>query len=166
MPKSTPNVQLTTAPQTRQITVIDNAGRTILALMTVTVIFSLIGDEISAKPKPGQTGYGAVAPGHTVNALGQAQGASINPFMIILGGTLAAGVLTLIAHAGEAGEKLGVGLALLAMLTSTLVYGKPVWDAANNAFGSTPTAGSGATTPTTGTSTVTALAQGTAAGIG
>jgi hypothetical protein len=114
-------------------------GRTIFGLMIFTVVFSLIGEEI------GQ---------------GQGKKETVPPLLIIFGGTVATSLLTLLSHAGEAGEEFSVGVATVAFVTSALVYGKPVWDAANTAFGSKPTGGTAATTPTKGTvATTTALAE-------
>lgn len=98
--------------------------------MVFTITFSLIGGEIEKS---------------------QSQKQTVNPFTIIFGGTVAASLLTLISHAGEAGERFSVGLATVAFITSALVYGKPVWDAANNAFGTKPTKPIAATTPSTPT---------------
>jgi hypothetical protein len=122
-------------------TTITAPGRLIFGLMTFTVVFSLVGEEISQ---------------------GQGKKQTVNPFIIIFGGTVATSLLTLLSHAGEAGERFATGLALIAFLSSSLVYGKPVWDAANKAFGTTPTTPVGQSTPTTGTTglaTPTALAQ-------
>jgi hypothetical protein len=130
----------TSSPPNAVIVAGGSSGRTILSLMAVTVAFSLVGDAVSSTVKLGQSGYGAL--------LVPAE-ATDRSFTIILGGTLAAGVLTLIAHAGEAGQKIAVGLALVAAITATLVNGKPVWDAANNAFGSKPTTPLAQTTPST-----------------
>lgn len=119
--------------------VVDAPGRLIFALMIFTMAFSIVGEEIgsSSGKKP-----------------------TLNPFLIIFGGTTATAFLTLLTHAGEAGETLGVGLATVAFTSSTLVYGKPVWDALNKAFGSKPTTPVGRTTPTTSpTATASALAQ-------
>lgn len=122
-------------------TTITAPGRLIFGLMTFTVIFSLVGEEIST---------------------GQGKKPTVNPFIIIFGGTVATSLLTLLSHAGEGGEDFATGLALVAFLSSSLVYGKPVWDAANKAFGSTPTtpiAASTPSTPTTGLATPAALTQ-------
>jgi hypothetical protein len=120
-------------------------GRLIFGLMVFTVSFSLVGGEI-------EKGGGAKP--------------TVNPATIIFGGTVATSLLTLISHGGEVGERVGVGLALIAFTTSALVYGKPVWDAMNKAFGSTPTkpigitTGTTAATPTIATSTAIAAATG------
>ncbi len=134
-------------------------GRLVFGLMTFTVVFALIGREIAtgqAPNQPGQTGFGAaVVP---VNQYGVA--GTVSPFMIIFGGTVATSLLVLLTHAGEAGENFATGLALIAFVSSTLVFGKPVWDAANKAFGSTPTTPLRQTSPTTSpTATAAALAQ-------
>ena len=121
-------------------TTISEPGRLILGLMVFTITFSLVGGEIEKS---------------------QSQKQTVGPFTIIFGGTVATSLLTLVSHAGEAGERFAVGLATVAFITSALVYGKPVWDAANNAFGTQPTkplAASTPSTPTTGTiQTATAL---------
>lgn len=111
-------------------TTITAPGRLILGLMVFTITFSLVGGEIEKS--------GGKTP-------------TVNPFTIIFGGTVATSLLTLISHAGEAGERFSVGLATVAFVTSALVYGKPVWDAANGAFGSHPTKPVAATTPSTPT---------------
>lgn len=116
-------------------TVANAPGRMIFGLMTFTMAFSLIGGELEKNQGKPQT---------------------VNPITIIVGGTIATSLLTLISHAGEPGERLGVGLATVAFVTAALVYGKPVWDAANNAFGSKPTPRLTATTPSTPTTGVTA----------
>jgi hypothetical protein len=122
-------------------------GRMIFGLMFFTMVFSLVGTELQK---------------------GQGQKPPVNPFLIIFGGTMATSLLTLISHAGEPGERVGVGLATVAFVTSTLVYGKPVWDAANKALGSkatTPLAASTPSTPSTGAiRTTAALAPTVAAG--
>lgn len=143
-------------------------ARMIGGLMIFTMAFSIIGQEIKSTPnKPGETGFGVVKPGVQVNALGQVDGRG--PFLVIVGGTIAWSLLALLSHAGEAGEKLGVGLAAVAFTTAVLVNGKPVWDRANQAFGSTPTTPLQATTPSTRTvgaaATTEALAPTIAAGI-
>lgn len=122
-------------------TTITAPGRIIFGLMTFTVVFSLVGEEIST---------------------GQGNKPTVNPFLIIFGGTVATSLLTLISHAGEGGEDFATGLALIAFLSSSLVYGKPVWDALNKSFGSTPTkpiASTTPSTPTTGLATATSLSQ-------
>jgi hypothetical protein len=69
---------------------------------------------------------------------------------IIIGGTFATAILLMISHAGDAGRTFAVGVAAIAALSSTLVYGAPVWNALNTLFKSTPTKPlTGGTTPTT-----------------
>ena len=108
-------------------------GRIIFGLMIATVVFSVVGEEVTGKAK-------------------------VNPFKIILGGTIATSLLILVSHAGDAGEQFGVGLSVIAFTSSALVYGAPVWKAANSAFGSKPTSSTTATTPSTPTTTPTATA--------
>lgn len=111
-------------------------ARTVTALMIFTVIFALIGNEINHRTESGSH---------------QTEGAITSSGRILLGGFVATTLLVLATHAGEAGRELGVGLSVVAFATATLVYGKPVWDAMNSAFGSKPTTGLGTapTTPTT-----------------
>jgi hypothetical protein len=149
-------------------TVLTAPGRLILGLMTFTIAFSVIGDEIEnggptpgAPSQPGQTGYGAA-----LTSVNQSTGTATKragPFVIIFGGTVATSLLTLLSHAGDAGEEFATGLALIAFLSSALVYGGPVWDRLNAEFGSKPTKPVAATTPSTPTTTpfdtATALAQ-------
>lgn len=137
-------------------------GRIIFGLMTATMIFALIGGEVEAGsavvPGPGQVGFGA-ATGKVNQATGTAVGSrTVSPFKIIFGGTVATSLLILISHAGEAGEEFGVGLATVAFVTAALVYGAPVWAAANAQFGSKPTAGTPASSPTAPTATTAATA--------
>jgi hypothetical protein len=120
-------------------TTITAPGRLIFGLMTFTVVFSLVGEEI------GQ---------------GQGRKETVNPFMIIFGGTVATSLLTLLSHAGEPGERFATGLAAVAFITSALVYGGPVWAAANKAFGSSPTTPVASTTPSTASTGGTAAATG------
>jgi hypothetical protein len=123
-------------------TTITAPGRLIFGLMTFTVVFSLVGEEIST---------------------GQGNEPKVSPFLIIFGGTVATSLLVLLSHAGEGGEELATGLALVTFISAaTAIYTKPVWDAANKAFGSTPTKATAKSTPTTrttGLATPTALAQ-------
>jgi hypothetical protein len=120
-------------------TTITAPGRIIFGLMIFTVTFSLVGSEIEK---------------------GNGKTPTVNPLLIIFGGTMATSLLTLLSHAGEAGEEFSVGLATVAFVTSSLVYGKPVWDAANAAFGTKPTTAAPKTAPATGAvGTATALSK-------
>lgn len=112
-------------------------ARMILGLMVFTMAFSLIGGEIE-------------------KGAGGNKKATVSPFAIIFGGTVATSLLTLLAHAGEPGEKLAVGLAAVAFTGSALVYGKPVWDRLNAQFGTSPTTPIAASTPTAPTTSPTA----------
>jgi hypothetical protein len=111
-------------------TTTDAPGRLILGLMVFTMAFSLVGGEIQKNGGGKQT---------------------VSPFMILFGGTVATSALTLLSHAGEPGEHFATGLATIAFSTAALVYGKPVWDRLNSAFGSTPTPSLTTTTPVTPT---------------
>lgn len=148
-------------------TVLTAPGRLVFGLMTFTVVFALVGSEIAnaqGKPsQPGQPGYGvSLVP---VNAAGVA--GSVSPFMVIFGGTIATSALVLLTHAGEAGEQFAVGLALIAFVSSALIWGSPVFGAANKAFGSKPTTPIAGTTPTTSpTATASALSAATVPALG
>ena len=124
----------------------DSAQRRIVAAMVVTGLFSLVGEY--ADPRPGT---------------------KANPFRVILGGSIATALLVGMAELGEAGEKLGQGLATIAVLSATLVYGKPVWTTISKAlstqgqggqstFSSQPTAPTSPTAPVSPARTVTVLA--------
>jgi hypothetical protein len=119
-------------------TTLSEPGRMILGLMVFTMVFAMVGAELEK------------------NTGGPGAGAS--PAKIIFGGTVATSALTLLSHAGEAGEHFAVGLATIAFTTSALVYGKPVWDRLNKQFGTKPTGATSAgaaTTPTTPTTMAT-----------
>lgn len=143
--EATPVAQSSPSQSSTTTTNPTNGARTIVGLMGVTVIFSTIG--------------------HVAKTGGvkQSGGVITDEGKIILGGFFATGILVLVAKAGDGGRQFATGLALIAMLTSTLVYGAPVWDAANNIFGSKPTTPlSGSTKPTTptqGVQTAVALTQ-------
>ena len=126
-------------------TVNDAPGRIILGLMVFTMVFAMAGAELEANSS---SDPGAVKPG-------------VSPAKIIFGGTVATSALTLISHAGEAGERFAVGLATIALTTSALVYGKPVWDALNKQFGTKATGSTGATASTTPTTSSTAATMAT-----
>jgi hypothetical protein len=115
-------------------TTLTEPGRLILGLMIFTMAFSLVGEVITENSGAKPTG---------------------SPFTILFGGTVATSALTLLSHAGEAGEKFAVGLATIAFSTSALVYGGPVWTRLNQAFGSKPTGSLGTTSPTTSTTAAT-----------
>lgn len=123
-------------------------ARTVAGLMGITVLFALLGNEI-------QIANGD-KPAKLTNGLDK--GATI-----IIGGFVAAGILTATSGAGEAGRKFSVGLATVSAVTAALVYGAPVWQAVNGIVGgkaTTPSGGTAGTAPTTGTATTAALAQG------
>jgi hypothetical protein len=147
----------------------NNSARTVVGLIGFAVLFSLVGNEIqiaqASAPGPGQSGYGVVAPGVTVTPEGQPVGGKFangldKGAVIIIGGFVAAALLTALSGAGDAGRRFSVGLATVTAVTSALVYGGPVWQALGNVVGgkaTTPTGATGATTPTSGTATAVAL---------
>ena len=85
------------------------------------------------------------------------------PARIILGGTVATVMLTLLAHAGEGGKKFAIGLAGVTFASSTLINGSSVFGSVNTLLGykptkaSTPSKPSTPSTPTTGLKTVTTI---------
>ena len=125
----------------------DSGSRLIFGLMAAAVGFSLIGNEVkvaqSNQGTAGQVGAGVTVAGR-----------------IIIGGFFATAILVLVSHAGDPGEKIGTGIATIAVLGSALVYGKPVWDAANNLFGSKPTNPLGTSPTAAAVASDTALATG------
>lgn len=107
-------------------------SRLILTLMAFTVVFAVIGKEIEGS-KPAPTGKPLP---------------SWSPFTIIFGGTVATVLLSLLSKV-EAAEEFATGLALIAFLSSMLVYGGEVFGTLTNALGYKPTTLH--TTPTTPT---------------
>jgi hypothetical protein len=129
-------------------------ARTVAGLMGFVVLFALIGNEVQ------------IAQGNKPQKLssGLDKGATI-----MIGGTIATGLLIATSGAGDAGRKFSVGLATVAAVTAALVYGAPVWQAISGIVGgkaTTPTGSTGASTPTQGTAMTTALAQGVGAAAG
>lgn len=131
-----------------------NSARTVTGLIGFAVLFSLLGVEIK------------VATGQSTNKLGTGLGEGGT---IIVGGFIAAALLTALSGAGEAGRQFSVGLATVTMVTATLVYGKPVWDSLNTIVGGKPTgatADTGNTTATTPSTDTTDSAVLTAVSLG
>lgn len=128
----------------------DSGSRLIFGLMAFAVAFSLIGNEIkvaeSSKGTTSQLSDGVTEGGK-----------------IILGGFFATALLVLLSHAGKPGHTLGVGVATVAALSSTLVYGGPIWSGASGLFGSSPTVPLATATTPTGTSPTTSQKTGVAA---
>lgn len=128
----------TTSSPSSVLTKLDTT-KDIVAMMAVAITFSVIGAEIRNLDKAtSPTGSGGVV-GKVI----------ADPFLVILGGTTATALLTLVALAGEPGRTLGVGLAGLTMVTALFVSGGPVWKALSNLLGAKPTTPLGATTVTT-----------------
>ena len=114
----------------------DQGSRLVAGLMGITVLFAVIGAEVKASTGPKANPVAGLAKGPE----------------ILVGGVVATALLTLLSHGGDAGRQFAIGLALVSMTTATLVYGGPVWDAANRTFGSLPTGATGGTSPTAATS--------------
>jgi hypothetical protein len=110
-------------------------ARTVVGLMTLAVVFSLVGNTIHKVQK------GTVP---------------ISDFNILLGGGVATTLLVFLTHAGDAGRQGATGLALVVAASSVLVYGGPVWAALSAQLGTHPTT----PTPTTGASTPTTTSTG------
>ncbi|MGB6500097.1 MAG: hypothetical protein WBG19_01655 [Thermoplasmata archaeon] len=110
-----------------------DATRTIVPLMAFTVIVTLVGHTLEP------TKVSKLDP-----HVGDAQ--------ILLGGTIATVLLTLLAQAGEVGERFGKGLAVVALLGSVGVYGTSVLGGLNRITGQTkPTTAVKPTASTKGT---------------
>lgn len=134
--------------------------RLIFGLMMWTVGFALVGHEVNVKSGTAsldtttQSGLNALAQNQLT---GTTEGAKI-----IIGGFAATAVLAMLAHAGDPGRTFAVGLAVIAAVSSTLVFGKPVWQLLDKLVGGAGPGGkaTGSTTPTKGTvATAGALAQ-------
>jgi hypothetical protein len=85
---------------------------------------------------------------------------TVGDAQILLGGTIATVILTLLAEAGDVGAKFAKGLALVALLSSIGLYGGGVATDINKITGqitpqgakaATPTKAAAPTTPTKGT---------------
>lgn len=114
-----------------------NTTRRIVGLMAFAVVFSVIGAEIKKTAAPAPTGPAPLISG---------------PAKIILGGTVAAALLSLLAESTEAAQDWAVGLAGVATVTAVLINGAPVWSALNRIFGSAASGSTGPTGPTPTTS--------------
>ena len=105
--------------------------------MAVTVVFAIVGSIL--KQSTAKVGAPFPASSGMSGPQGASFGKTTSPFIILLGGAVGTGLLVGIAEFGEAGERIGLGLAVIAMLSSTLVNGGPVWDWLGQKFGSKPT---------------------------
>lgn len=144
-------------------TVTDTAGgKLVVGLMGTTIVFSVIGAELKAfAGGPGNTLTGLHNGQPGTPGTGAGAGAT-GAVKIIIGGTVATVLLVGLTHAGAPGRQFAVGLALVSMVTATLVYGGPVWLALNRMFNVTPTMGTGNTAGTTPTTPGTNTAQSAA----
>jgi hypothetical protein len=107
----------------------NNDTRQIFALMAFTGLFAVIGETV-------RKGKGQNKPGTDVK--------------IFLGVGMATVLLTLLAQAGGAGEDFAKGLAVIALVTSILVNGAPVFEGVSKLTGNVATIGT-TTTPTSTT---------------
>jgi hypothetical protein len=87
--------------------------RTIAALVTFASAFALVGVEVKASKGVHHA----------------------NPATVIIGGGVAAVILTLISHAGDAGRSMAMGLAIVTFASSLVINGGPVASAVTNLTG-------------------------------
>lgn len=99
--------------------------RKIVGAMAVAVTFTVIAQERRAAKAP--------------LPMSNQEAASLSPFRTIVGGTIATAILVGISEMGEPGARLGMGLAVVAVVAATLVNGKPVWDLISSITSSKPT---------------------------
>lgn len=85
-------------------------SRKIVTFMAFTVVFSLVGSTVRRRRSTASSVLGTG-----------------NDVKIILGGTAATVLLTLLSDLGDAGAAWAVGLAEISLLTSVLVNGAPVF---------------------------------------
>ena len=100
--------------------------RAIVGFMGAAVVFALIGDVVKSKTK-------SVPSGSYVK--------------IIIGGTLGAGLLSLLAEAGSGGAEFAKGLAAITLVASVLLNGTVVFSGVSKVTGTLK--------PTTTTTTTT-----------
>lgn len=106
--------------------------RTVVGLMGAAVVFSLVGAEIKIQ----KTTSG-----------NDAKATYTKPITIILGGSIATLILTLMAESGQGGAKLATGIAGLTATSAILIEGAPVWQLITSI---TSGKNSGITSPATG----------------
>lgn len=106
-------------------------ARTIVTLMAFATGIALVGHLVDAASGAPTTRTGT-------SPVGDAQ--------ILLGGTAATVLLTLLSMAGEPGSKLGKGLALITLMGSTLYYGTPVFTSLDRLTGRKATTSTTTTT--------------------
>jgi hypothetical protein len=107
------------------------AARTIVPLMVFATGIALIG--------------------HTLNPTKSKADPQVGDAQILLGGTIATVILTLLATAGDVGEKFSKGLALVALLSSVGLYGSALLGGIDKVTGQVTPQGAKAATPTTPT---------------
>ncbi len=93
-------------PTTTSYSAATRPTQSVVTFMGMTVIVSIIGAEVGVA-------RGTLAGGNFIS----------KPVEIIIGGTVATIVLSLIAKAGEPGQQFAVGLALVTFISALLVYG-------------------------------------------
>lgn len=89
--------------------------------------------------------------GHTLEPTKSKAHPQVGDAQIILGGTIATVILTLLAQGGDVGSKFARGIALVALLSSIGLYGTPVLAGLNHLTGQVTPQGAAAAKPTTPT---------------
>jgi hypothetical protein len=107
IPRATPTKVEISAPS------FSGDTRTIAALVTFASAFALVGVEVKSSKGVHHA----------------------NPATVIIGGGVAAVILTLISHAGETGKSMAMGLAIVTFASSFLINGGPVTSAITNLTG-------------------------------
>ena len=113
------------------MTVDATGARTIVPLMAFAVTISLIG--------------------HTLEPAKSKAHPQVGDAQILLGGTIATVILTLIAQGGEVGSKFAKGLAVLTLLGTLGLYGSSVLTGIDKVTGQVTPQGAKAAAPTTPT---------------
>jgi hypothetical protein len=108
-----------------------DASRTIVPLMAFAVAVSLLG--------------------HTLEPAKSKADPQVGDAQILLGGTIATVILTLLAEAGPVGERFGKGLAVVTLVAAIGLYGTPVLSGLDRVTGQVTPSGKKAATPTKGT---------------
>jgi hypothetical protein len=108
-----------------------SAARTIVPLMVFATGIALVG--------------------HTLEPSKSKASPQVGDAQILLGGTIATVILTLLAQGGDVGQKFGKGLALVALLSSVGLYGGSLATGIDKVTGQVTPQGAKAATPTTPT---------------
>ena len=107
-----------------------NQQRTIVAMMTFAVVFALIG--------------------HTAKLKGSSSPVDGGDVKILLGGAVGTVLLVLLGEAGESGATFAKGIAIITLVSSVLINGKPVFGGISHLTAKTTPAPKLITTPKVG----------------